>query len=113
MVVTYSSCLALLYFSDDAKRLDRRDIERDPRRSSLYDGLLANIPVWGCSELSTALPYIWRVPADARVIVDGRVEVLEGGNPLEPYGSGELVVRAVEHLVKPAEHRRHHHLRSL
>src|SRR4030095_8900645 len=33
------------------------------------------------------------------IIVDGRLEVIDGQNPLEHYQSGQLVVRAVEHLV--------------
>ena len=33
-------------------------------------------------------------------IVDGVLEVIEGSNPLEPYGTSANVVRAVEHLVR-------------
>ncbi len=34
------------------------------------------------------------------MITGGRLEVLEGHNPLDVYGTGESVVRAVEHLVQ-------------
>ncbi len=40
VVVTYSSCLALLYFADDVERLDRNDIALDARRANLYIELL-------------------------------------------------------------------------
>jgi hypothetical protein len=33
-------------------------------------------------------------------IVDGVLEVIEGSNPLELYGTSANVVRAVEHLVR-------------
>src|SRR6185436_12708934 len=33
------------------------------------------------------------------IVAGGQVEVLEGENPLEPYGTGENTARAVEHLA--------------
>jgi hypothetical protein len=33
------------------------------------------------------------------IIAEGRLEVLDGSNPLEPYGVTANVIRAVEHLV--------------
>ncbi|HEY6829975.1 MAG TPA: hypothetical protein VI259_24135, partial [Gemmatimonadaceae bacterium] len=33
------------------------------------------------------------------IIAGGLIEVLEGENPLEPYGTGELTARAIEHLA--------------
>src|SRR5262249_55022902 len=40
VVVTYSSCLALLYFADDPSPLVLDQIVRNQRRSSLYEDLL-------------------------------------------------------------------------
>ena len=40
VVVTYSSCLALLYFIDDPAPLGLDDILNDPRRGELYTRLL-------------------------------------------------------------------------
>src|ERR1700733_1285460 len=42
VVVTYSSCLAQLYFADDPRPLARADMARDPRRVALYTALLAH-----------------------------------------------------------------------
>src|SRR5437879_11298832 len=40
VVVTYSSCLALLYFADVERPLDREAIAGDARRANLYEELL-------------------------------------------------------------------------
>jgi len=98
VVVTYSSCLALLYFADDAEPLDIIDITRDARRAMLYAELLAHP---GVGLLGTRNgPSVHLESREGRaIIVDGRVEVLNGVNPLEPYGTSANVARAVEHLV--------------
>src|SRR5919109_941988 len=41
IVVTYSSCLALVYFADTPEQLDLRAVARDARRAHLYASLLA------------------------------------------------------------------------
>jgi hypothetical protein len=98
VVVTYSSCLALLYFVDDPRPLSRAEIVGDARRGQLYEALLdhAGVGLLGTREGSS-------VHLESRsgraTIVDGRIEVLEGSNPLEPYGTGANVTRAVAHLV--------------
>ena len=42
LVVTYSSCLALIYFDDTSEQLTREDILGVPRRAYLYRALLAH-----------------------------------------------------------------------
>ena len=42
LVVTYSSCLALIYFDDVSTQLTREDIMEVPRRAYLYRALLAH-----------------------------------------------------------------------
>ena len=101
VVVTYSSCLALLYFADDPKRLDLTEIARDKRRANLYLELLGHPGVGLLGTISGPSVHLESTTGRA-IIVDGRVEVLEGRNPLERYESSELVVRAVEHLVSQA-----------
>ena len=98
VVVTYSSCLALLYFADDSARLDLTDIARDPRRANLYLELLDHPGVGLLGTMSGPSVHLESITGRA-IIVDGRLEVLAGRNPLERYESSELVVRAVEHLV--------------
>ena len=103
VVVTYSSCLALLYFADDPEPLELDDIRRDPRRAELYAGLLEHR---GVGLLATRRGSAVHVESRAGQAVvdrsedgDASVRVLSGTNPLEPYGGGHLVTRAVWHLV--------------
>jgi hypothetical protein len=98
VVVTYSSDLALLYFADDPRPLELTDIMRDARRANLYVELLQHP---GVGLLATRNgPSVHVESASGRAIIAGGVvEVLEGENPLEPYGTGELTARALEHLA--------------
>jgi hypothetical protein len=98
VVVTYSSCLALLYFVDDTEPLDLIDITRDTRRAMLYSQLLAHPGVGLLGTRSGPAVHLESQHGRA-IVVDGRVEVLDGVNPLEPYGTGLAVTRAVAHLV--------------
>ena len=99
VVVTYSSCLALVYFAEDDARLTLEEIAHDPRRASLYDALREHPGIGLLAALDTLGVHVQSRAGRAR-IVDGTVEVLEGGNPLAPYGSDPLTVRAVEALVR-------------
>ena len=98
VVVTYSSCLALLYFADDTARLDLTDIARDARRANLYLELLRH-PGVGLLGTRNGPSVHLESPIGRAIIVNGRLEVLDGRNPLEPYESTGQVIRAVEHLV--------------
>jgi hypothetical protein len=98
VVVTYSSCLALLYFADDPKPLELTDIARDPRRANLYLELLRHPGVGLLGTRNGPSVHLESTTGRA-IIVDGQLEVLEGANPLEPYESSESVIRAVERLV--------------
>jgi len=97
-VVTYSSSLALLYFADDPRPLDLTDIARDPRRAQLYLELLHHAGVGLLGTRNGPSVHLESITGRA-IIVDGRLEVLDGDNPLEPYGTGELTARALEHLA--------------
>ncbi|MEO9034900.1 MAG: carboxypeptidase regulatory-like domain-containing protein [Gemmatimonadaceae bacterium] len=99
VVVTYSSCLALLYFADRPERLDLSDIRSDSRRQHLYDELLRH-PGVGLLAARLGSSIHLESTTGRAVITDGRLEVLKGTNPLDRYESNELVVKAVEHLVR-------------
>ena len=99
VVVTYSSCLALVYFAEDDARLTLADIAQSSRRASLYDALREHPGIGLLATLDTLGVHLQSRAGRAR-IVDGIVEVLEGTNPLEPYGTDPLTVRAVEALVR-------------
>jgi len=99
VVVTYSSCLALVYFAEDDARLTLEDIAQSSRRASLYDALREHPGIGLLAVLDSRGVHVQSRAGRAR-IVDGAVEVLDGANPLEPYGADPLTVRAVEALVR-------------
>ena len=99
VVVTYSSCLALVYFAEDDARLTLEDIAQSSRRTSLYDALREHPGIGLLAVLDSRGVHVQSRAGRAR-IVDGAVEVLDGANPLEPYGADPLTVRAVEALVR-------------
>src|SRR4051812_17000992 len=99
VVVTYSSCLALLYFADETQPLDLTAIVRDGRRASLYAELLEHPGVGLLGTRNGPSVHVESRMGRA-IIVDGIVEVLDGRNPLEPYGTEDRVVRALEHLIR-------------
>jgi hypothetical protein len=99
VVITYSSSLALLYFADDEERVDLRAIAQDPRRASLYVGLLHH-PGIGLLATKNGPSVHLESTIGRAIIVDGNLEVLSGKNPLEPYDSGQPGVRALERLVR-------------
>ena len=99
VVVTYSSCLALVYFAEDDARLTLENIAQSARRASLYDALREHPGIGLLAALDSLGVHVQSRAGRAR-IVDGTLEVLEGANPLEPYGADPLTVRAVEALVR-------------
>ena len=102
VVVTYSSCLALLYFADDARQLDRDALLADPRRARLYRALLAH-PGIGLLLTRAAGGAVYAEGRGGSAVVrDGEARVVAGENPLDGYGSEPHALRAIEHLVRQA-----------
>lgn len=99
IVVTYSSCLAHLYFADTTEQLERQDLARDRRRAALYAGLLEHPGVGLLLTRAGRAVYV-QSRAGRALLVDAQLEVLAGTNPLEPYGVEPWVLRAVERLVR-------------
>jgi hypothetical protein len=99
VVVTYSSCLALLYFADDERRLTLEDIARSSRHAGLYDALREHPGIGLLAAIDALGVHVQSREGRAR-IVDGVVTVLDGTNPLAPYGTDALTVRAIEALVR-------------
>ena len=99
VVVTYSSCLALLYFADDARQLSLADIAGDRRRAHLYASLLAH-PGVGLLLTRSGSAVHAESAAGRAVIVDGQLSVVDGANPLERYGTEPYTLRAIERLVR-------------
>jgi hypothetical protein len=98
VVVTYSSDLALLYFADDPRPLDLDQIADDSRKAALYDALLDHPGVGLLAARSGTAVHIESSTGRA-ILDDGVIRVVEGANPLEPYGTSSLVIRALERLV--------------
>ncbi len=98
VVVTYSSCLALLYFADDERQLSLPDIHAQPRRNGLYTALLNHEGV-GLLATRTEGGVHVQSRAGTGVIRDGVIHVTAGDNPMGPYGTEDYVLKAVESLV--------------
>ena len=99
VVVTYSSCLAHLYFADVTEQLERHDLARDRRRAALYAGLLDHDGIGLL--LTRAGPATYVQSKVGRAVLEaGEVQVLAGKNPLEQYGVEPYVLRAIERLVR-------------
>jgi hypothetical protein len=99
VVITYSSCLALVYFAATERRLTHEQIQADAQWSRLYERLIAHpgiglvATVWGDGVALASK----RGRATLR---DGQIDNITGENPLEIYGTEPYVLRAVESLVK-------------
>jgi hypothetical protein len=98
IVVTYSSSLALVYFADVEQKLELGGIARDRRRAHLYASLVAHPGIGLIGTVNAGSVHL-ESRAGRALITDGALTVLQGDNPLEPYGTEEALVRAVEALV--------------
>ena len=98
VVVTYSSCLALVYFTETEQRLTHEEIVSDSRWSRLYDRLIAH-PGIGLVATVSAKGVALASRSGRAILRDGQVENIDGENPLEIFGTDPYVLRAVESLV--------------
>ncbi|HEY3258312.1 MAG TPA: alkaline phosphatase family protein [Gemmatimonadaceae bacterium] len=98
VVVTYSSCLALVYFAADSEQLTLEAILRDPARRRLYEELVSH-PGIGLVLTRTAGGVHAESAKGKATIRDEAVTVLTGSSPLEPYGTESYQLRAIESLV--------------
>jgi len=98
VVVTYSSCLALVYFAATEQRLTLEQITADARWARLHEQLVAHpgiglvATVWG-GGVNLAGKH------GRATLRDGELRVISGENPLEIFGTEPYVLRAVESLV--------------
>jgi hypothetical protein len=98
VVVTYSSCLALVYFAADAEQLSLEEILGEPARRGLYEELVAH-PGIGLVLTRTAGAVHAESKKGKATICNETVTVLSGSNPLETYGTESYQLRAIESLV--------------
>ena len=98
VVVTYSSCLALVYFAASEQRLTHEQILADSRWSKLYERLIAHPGIGLVATVSSAGVALASKSGRA-ILRDGEIESISGENPLEIFGTEPYVLRAVESLV--------------
>jgi hypothetical protein len=98
VIVTYSSCLALVYFTATEKRLTHEQILADNRWSRLYERLIAH-PGIGLVATVSARGVTLASRSGRAILRNGQVENISGENPLEIFGTDPYVLRAVESLV--------------
>jgi len=98
VVVTYSSCLALVYWSADPNRLSLENILSDSKRRALYENLVKHAGIGLVLTLSNDVVHAESMRGTA-TIRNGRVTVVSGENPVEPYGTESFQLRAIESLV--------------
>ncbi|MGI9077341.1 MAG: alkaline phosphatase family protein [Gemmatimonadaceae bacterium] len=98
VVVTYSSCLALVYFADAPGQLDLIEIARDTRRARLYSSLIVH-PGIGLVATRIKSGVHLESRSGRALIVGEKVDVLSGENPLALYGTESYVVSAIRELV--------------
>jgi len=99
VVVTYSSCLALVYFADVDQRLSLEQIRADQRWTKLYDRLVAHPGIGLVATISDAGIDLAGKRGRA-TLRDGELESVSGENPLEIFGTEPYVLRAIESLVR-------------
>ena len=99
VVVTYSSCLALVYFANTEQRLSLEQIRADQRWSKLYDRLVGH-PGIGLVATQSNAGIDLATKRGRAVLRGGELKVVAGENPLEVFGTEPYVLRAIESLVK-------------
>ncbi|MFN2636657.1 MAG: alkaline phosphatase family protein [Gemmatimonadaceae bacterium] len=98
VVVTYSSCLALLYFAATEHRMTQEQIAADPRWSKLYERLIAHDGI-GLVATESSRGIALASKYGRALLRNGEVDILAGENPLEVFGTEPYVLRAIESLV--------------
>jgi len=98
VVVTYSSCLALVYFAATERRLTLEQILADSRWATLYERLISHPGIGLVATVSARGVTLASKHGRAR-LSEGEVEIISGDNPLEIFGTEPYVLRAVESLV--------------
>jgi hypothetical protein len=99
IVVTYSSCLALVYFATTEQRLSLEQIRADPRWAKLYERLVGH-PGIGLVATQSAGGIDLASKHGHAILSDGELQIVAGENPLEVFGTEPYVLRAVESLVR-------------
>jgi hypothetical protein len=99
IVVTYSSSLAHVYWTQPERPLGFDDVRADPDRRGLYYFLVAHGGI-GCV-ITRMLDgaHVESLRGRALLTPQGEIQVLAGQDPLEQYASSDIERRAVANLA--------------
>ncbi len=100
LVLTYSSSLAHVYWTEPARPLAFDEIREDPDRRALYYFLVAHSGIGVVLTRMLDGVHAENERGRALVTAGGEVEVLSGDDPLAIYATGERERRAILHLVR-------------
>jgi hypothetical protein len=98
VVVTYSSCLALVYFADDTAPVPLEAIRSDSARARLHADLVGHAGIGLVATRAADGVHVEGKKGRA-TIRDGVLSMIEGDNPMELYGTERYALAAVESLV--------------
>jgi hypothetical protein len=99
IVVTYSSSLAHVYWTDPPRPLDLAEIQERPDRQALYYFLVAHTGVGVVVTRWQDGAHVESRTGRAVIAPDGSYEVWAGEDPLQPYGTDPASRRAVAHIA--------------
>jgi len=99
VVVTYSSCLALVYFAAEPGQVTREAILGNDRWRTLYEGLIAH-PGIGLVLTRSGDAVHAEGSGGRATIRDENLLIIEGTNPLDAYGTESFQLRAIESLLR-------------
>jgi hypothetical protein len=102
IVVTYSSSLAHVYWTQPERPLSFDEIRDDPERRALYYFLVAHDGI-GCV-ITRMLDgaHVETLRGRALIMPDGEMEVLDGDDPLRDYAQSAVDRRAIAELATMA-----------
>ena len=100
LVVTYSSSLAHLYWTQPDRPLSFDEIRSDPDRRALHYFLVAHRGIGVVITRMVDGAHVESILGRALVTPDGEMEILSGADPLAPYAKSAIERRAVARLVQ-------------
>jgi hypothetical protein len=100
LVVTYSSSLAHVYWTEPATPLTLEEVRADPQRRALYYFLVAHRGIGLVITRMQDGAHVESERGRALITPDGECQLLEGSDPLPAYAPGEVERRAIVHLAQ-------------
>jgi hypothetical protein len=100
LVVTYSSSLAHLYWTDPARPLTFDEIREDPDRRGLYYFLIAHSGIGLVITRMLDGAHVESLTGRALITANGEMEVLAGEDPLVHYARSVAERRAIAQLAQ-------------